>query len=333
MIETKARAIWPRTRSERAGGARTVWARRMAGRGAKRTVSLWLSALAAVAMSASAVELAGRVTHGELSEISGIVKSSYGDFYWVHNDSGDVARIYAIDADSRPVKPPYLRISADEWPGHRIDNAWHTDWEDIALADGVLYLADVGNNGNARRDLGVYAVNEADPRAIATMRALKFIPIRYPDQRRFPAEQWHFDCEAVFAADGKLYFLTKHRRPGVHASWEAGVKLYRLDTQYVDRENVLTLVGRREDVLLATGADLSPDGARLAVATYSALWIFDRPEAGDNWLAGDASRLDLNRGMAKQLEAITWEDAATLRLINEQRDVMRARVSEFAPVP
>ena len=189
------------------------------------------------------------------------------------------------------------------------------------------------NNGNARRDLGVYAVNEPDPRSVAAMRALKFIPIRYPDQRRFPAEQWHFDCEAVFAADGKLYFLTKHRRPGEHASWEAGVKLYRLDTQHVDRENVLTLVGRREDVVLATGADLSPDGTRLAVATYSALWIFDRPEAGDNWLAGDASRLDLKRGMAKQLEAITWDDGATLRLINEQGDVMRARVSEFSPVP
>ena len=294
---------------------------------------MWLSSLAAMALSAGAIEPAGQVSHPELPEISGIVKSSYGDFYWVHNDSGDTARIYAIDADSRPVKPPFLRISTDEWQGHQIDNAWHTDWEDIALANGVLYLADVGNNGNARRDLGVYVVNEADPRTVTTMRALKFIPIRYPDQRRFPAEQWHFDCEAVFVADGKLYFLTKHRRPGEHASWEAGVKLYRLDTQHVDRENVLTLIGGREDVVLATGADLSPDGTRLAVATYTALWIFDQPETGDNWLAGDASRLDLKRAVAKQLEAIAWDDATTLRLINEQGDVMRARVSEFSRIP
>ena len=298
-----------------------------------RTAPLWLSALAVLALSAGAVEPAGQVSHPELPEISGIVKSSYGDFYWVHNDSGDLPRVYAIDRDSRPVKPPFLRVSADKWPGHRIDNAWHTDWEDIALADGVLYLADVGNNGNARRDLGVYAVNEADPRTVTTMRALKFIPIRYPDQRRFPAEQWHFDCEAVFAADGKLYFLTKHRRPGEHASWEPGVKLYRLDTQHLDQENVLTLVGRREDVVMATGADLSPDAMRLAVSTYSALWIFDRPETGDNWLAGHASRLEIKSSVAKQLEAIAWDDGATLRLINEQRDVMRARVSEFSAVP
>ena len=294
---------------------------------------MWLPAVAALAVSAGDVEMAGHVSHPGLPEISGIVKSSYGDLYWVHNDSGDAPRVYAIDANSRPVKPSYVRMSVNKWPGHRIDNAWHTDWEDIALADGVLYLADVGNNGNARRDLGVYAVNEADPRTVEKMRALKFIPIRYPDQRRFPAERWHFDCEAVFTADGKLYFLTKHRRPGEQASFEPGVKLYRLDTEHLDRDNVLTLVGRRQDVVLATGADLSPDATRLAVSTYNALWIFDRPETGDNWLAGDASRLKLKTSVAKQLEAIAWDDGSTLRLINEQGDVMRARVSEFSPVP
>ena len=300
--------------------------------GARRKKPPLLAALVALSVSAGAVEPAGQVSHPELPEISGIVKSSYGDFYWVHNDSGDLPRVYAIDGDSRPVKP-FLRMSDDKWPGHRIHNAWHTDWEDIALSDGVLYLADVGNNGNARRDLGVYAVNEADPRTVTTMRALKFIPIRYPDQRRFPAEQWHFDCEAVFVADGKLYFLTKHRRPGERASQEPGVKLYRLDTQHLDSENILTLVGRREDVVMATGADLSPDAMRLAVSTYSALWLFDRPETGDNWLAGHASRLEVKPSVARQLEAIAWEDGTTLRLINEQRDVMRARISEFSAVP
>ena len=85
--------------------------------------------------------------------------------------------------------------------------------------------------------------------------------------------------------------------------------------------------------MLATGADLSPDAARLAVATYNALWIFDRPATGDNWLAGEASRLKLKTSVAKQLEAIAWDDGSTLRLINEQGDVMRASVSEFSPVP
>lgn len=292
----------------------------------------WLLLAAALAAaSAGAVERIGRLDHPALAEVSGIVKSAAGDYYWVHNDSGDSARLFAIDAGGQPLWPPYLGIaSAADWPGHAIDAAWHFDWEDIALADGKLYIADVGNNGNARRDLGVYVVNEPDPLAIPKMRALRHLPLRYPDQRAFPAEAWHFDCEAVFAADGKLYFITKHRQPGRISDWEAGAKLYRLDTEYTDRENVLTLVGQRPDVFLATGADLSPDGRTLAVSTYTALWLFERPDAGDNWFAGPARKLDLDRGIAQQLEAIAWEDATTLRLVNEQRDVLRARVEEFA---
>ena len=279
--------------------------------------------------AADPVRVIGRVEHEALAEISGIVKSTLGDFYWVHNDSGDEARLYAIDADARVLRPPFTGVPEADWPGHVIDGAWNFDWEDIALADGVLYIADVGNNGNARRDLGVYVVNEPDPLAIPRMRTLNFLPVRYPDQESHPAKLWHFDCEAVFVADDKLYFITKHRRPGEIGGFEAGAKLYRLDTAFTDRENVLTLVGTREDVLLATGADLSPDGSRLAVSTYDALWIFDRPLQGDNWLAGTAWRLDLDRRVAKQLEAVAWDDAQTLRLVNENRDVMLADLRAF----
>ena len=283
-------------------------------------------------VAADAVRIIGHVEHEALDEVSGIEKSALGDFYWVHNDSGDEARLYAIDADSAVLKPPYVPVPAGDWPGHVIDSAWNFDWEDIALAEGVLYIADVGNNGNARRDLGVYVVNEPDPLAIPRMRTLRFLPVRYPDQETYPAQRWHFDCEAVFVADDKLYFITKHRRPGEIGGFEAGAKLYRLDTSFTDRENVLTLVGTHEDIFLATGADLSPDGSRLAVSTYDALWIFDRPADGDNWLSGTAWRLDLSRNVVKQLEAVTWDDAATLRLVNENRDVMVADVDAFTPV-
>lgn len=297
--------------------------------GAKYALAVCAVACAISVCAADAVQVVGRVEHEALDEVSGIVKSTLGDFYWVHNDSGDEARLFAVDADSAVLKPPYLPVSEADWPGHVIDSAWNFDWEDIALADGVLYIADVGNNGNARRDLGVYVVNEPDPLAIPRMRTLNFLPVRYPDQESYPAKLWHFDCEAVFVSDDKLYFITKHRRPGEIGGFEAGAKLYRLDTAFTDRENILTLVGMREDIVLATGADLSPDGNRLAVSTYDALWIFDRPLDGDDWLAGTAWRLDLDRRVAKQLEAVAWDDAETLRLVNENRDVMLAEVKAF----
>ena len=277
------------------------------------------------------LERVGHLAHEALGEVSGIVKSARGDFYWVHNDSGDSPRLFAIDAQGTPLKPPYLPVELADWPGHAIDNASHFDWEDIALADGVLYVADVGNNGNARRDLGVYVVNEPDPLAIPRMRALKYLPVRYPDQEDHPGDVWHFDCEAVFVADGALYFLTKHRQSRRIGEGAPGTKLYRLDTYHTDVENVLTLVGRREDVSQVTGADMSPDGSRLAVATYTTLWLFDRPEDGDDWLSGEAWRLDLETAQTKQLEALAWEDASTLRLTNEQRDLFRARIGDFTP--
>ena len=278
------------------------------------------------------LELVGRLAHEALGEVSGIVKSARGDFYWVHNDSGDSPRLFAIDGEGTPLKPPWMPIDLADWPGHAIDNATHFDWEDIALSDGVLYVADVGNNGNARRDLGVYVVNEPDPFAIPRMRALKYLPVRYPDQDDHPGDVWHFDCEAVFVADGVLHFLTKHRQSGQIGEGAPGTKLYRLDTHHTDAENVLTLVGRRDDVSQVTAADMSPDGNRLAVATYTTLWLFDRPAYDDDWLSGKTWRLDLDTSQAKQLEALAWEDASSLRLTNEQRDLFRARIGDFVPV-
>ena len=77
---------------------------------------------------------------------------------------------------------------------------------------------------------------------------------------------------------------------------------------------------------------MSPDGNRLAVATYTTLWLFDRPAYDDDWLSGKTWRLDLDTSQAKQLEALAWEDASSLLLTNEQRDLFRARIGDFVPV-
>ena len=285
-----------------------------------------------VAAHAGAVEVVGRVSHPALAEVSGLVKSARGDFFWTHNDSGDAPRLFAIDAEGAPLWPAWRRLAAADWPGHAIANAAHFDWEAITLHEGVLYIADVGNNGNARRDLGVYVVHEPDPLAVDKMRALLFLPIRYPDQVEHPGATWHFDCESVFVADGKLHFITKHRESGRIDRAERGAKLYRLETRHTDRENVLALVGRHDGIRWATDAALSADASRLVVASPEALWMFERPARPGDWFSGKAWKLPLTPRVVKQLEAVAWIDDDTLLLINEQRDVMRANVADFAPV-
>ena len=142
------------------------------------------------------IERIGVVAHEPITEMSGIVKSrTYDGVYWVHNDSGDEARLFAIDAEGRVIFPSFLTASyyaesaepgREPWPGLSIAQASNVDWEDVAVEDGQLYIGDIGNNGNARRDLGVYVLNEPNPRAIAMTRALRFLPLRYPEQSQFP---------------------------------------------------------------------------------------------------------------------------------------------------
>lgn len=280
----------------------------------------------------------GVVKHPPVDEISGIVKSrTYPNVWWVHNDSGDSARIFAIDGKGNQVFPGWLKDrywaeqaqkpAKEPWPGFKIHLAANLDWEDIAIDDGKLYIAAMGNNGNNRRDLGVYVLNEPYPGGLPETRILKFLPIRYPDQHQVPAKKWHFDCESLFVSNGKLYFLTKHRVAGQFDRGELGTKLYRLDTAHTDRENVLELVDARGDLAMPTAADLSPDGTKLAVLTVRALWIFPKPKEGDAWLTGGkAQRLLFDPRKAKQVEAVCWDDAATLRVVNEQRDIFAVKL-------
>ena len=69
--------------------------------------------------------------------------------------------------------------------------------------------------------------------------------------------------------------------------------------------------------------DVSPDGKRLAVLTYVALWIFERPGDDDRWLQGKSEAIPLDRALVKQNEAIGWETNRTLLMTNEQRDIFR----------
>ena len=73
-------------------------------------------------------------------ESSGLVKSRvHDDVYWTHNDSGDSARLYAVDRGGNLVKPT-LTLS---YRGITVHGAKNIDWEGIT-SDGegslILYM-------------------------------------------------------------------------------------------------------------------------------------------------------------------------------------------------
>lgn len=289
---------------------------------------------------------AATVAHEPVSEMSGLVASRrFPGVFWTHNDSGDAARLFAIDSRGMVLMPPFLagsyRIGGldptdkrPSWPGLRVDGATNYDWEDIATDGEHLYIADMGNNGNARRDLGVYQLVEPNPLAVESAHILKRIPVAYPDQKAFPdPENWQFDCEALFHFRGKLHFLTKHRMPGKISVPQTGTKLYRLDTEHSDKVNVLRKLDSVPDLGgWVTGADVSPNGKVLAVlchAPISSVWLFDLPANGDALLQGPVRRMFLSG--TGQCEAIGFDGDETVVVTNEGRQVFRLPIQGFRP--
>ena len=279
------------------------------------------------AQASESVENSLLIEFPAISEMSGLEKSQqFDDVYWVHNDSGDEPRLFALDSQGKVIIPPFIQGNfhgedVEEgkrpWPGLAVEVAANIDWEDIALSDGMLYIADMGNNGNARRDLGIYVVSEPNPRAVLRTRPFQFIPVRYPDQASFPPEQWTFDSESIFVHEESIYIVTKHRGKGIF-ELAPGANLYRLRDWRTDQINVLEKVDSHDDMFFVTASDLSPTGETLAVLGYTELWLFSEPDEEGKWLSGDVRRLRLDLPTTGIVEAITWIDEETLLLGSEE---------------
>lgn len=279
------------------------------------------------------VESAGIIGYAPLNEISGCVASrTWPDVIWLHNDSGDAPRLFAIEPDGTLIIPDFLRKSYGtgslafwkaRWPGLELLGAINHDWEDIAIVGDALVIADMGNNGNHRRDLGVIELAEPNPRATVRTRARGFRALRYPEQQTFPGRVWEFDSEALFhdPRTNRLYAITKHRRAGQIRGLIAGAHLYGLPEPASD--GAMTRIATRADIGYVTAADLSADGEWLAVAGYRDVWFLPRPDQGENWFAAPGHRIALQPLRTRQIEAACWIAPRRLLIINEAGEMFR----------
>jgi hypothetical protein len=247
----------------------------------------------------------------KIREPSGLVQSRrHAGVFWTHNDSGDFARIFAIDRKGAALAE------------FRVEKARNVDWEEITADDaGHLYIGDIGNNRSTRRDLAVYRIAEPDPAqrrgSVVPDRVLRF---RYADQTvgRSPRE---YDAEAMVWYAGSLYLFTKHRV-------DACTTVYRLPDEATAEERVLEpLASLRVSAAPlpfsgnVTGASLSADGTRLAVLTYTEVRLFSRSGKAFLPLRAVAS-LRLEPSRTGQVEGIAW-DGTSLLLGNEARRLFR----------
>lgn len=281
---------------------------------------LWLLALAVVlapAPQASAQILSFLIPSGKLDlalvpECSGLVQSlRYNGVFWTLSDSGNQPVIVPVTARGK---------IAPGWNGPvRIEGVNNNDWEDLALdAKGNLIIADVGNNSGRRKQLMLHFVKEPKPGA-TTAKPTRTLRVHYEDQREASPD---YDCEAVFEAGGKIFFLTKHRT-------DTRTRLYRLDGDSTKRSNPLRLVDSFEIGGMVTGADTSPDGKLVAVLTYTALWVFEFDPKTGNIFTGSVRRTPI---FAWQAEGVAFDGNESIVIGNEGGQLFRVPLSDLKPV-
>jgi hypothetical protein len=194
----------------------------------------------------------GTIHASQATELSGLVASRRRPgVLWTHNDSGDGPRVLAVRASGTLVGDVAIAGAAA------------TDWEDIAIRGGTLYLADIGDNDAERDDVVVYRVPE--PAAGATTSApAQALRLRYPDGAH--------DAETLLVdpRSGSLAIVTKafDGNSGVyvaaHPSASATTTLHRAAGLR------LGLGG------LATAGDVSADGRVIVVRTYTGFVAWER---------------------------------------------------------
>lgn len=221
-----------------------------------------------VAHAAGPVQLVCRFQDQEIAESSGLAASAHSsDYFFTHNDSGDGARFFAVDRRGRTLAT------------FRVTGASNVDWEDMARgkdAQGrpVLLFGDIGDNSRKRDHLTIYEVPEpeVDPDQAGVSRrveAAQAFEVRYPDGKH--------DAETLlFHPNGQVFLVTKGlKSSGVYASQgrlkggEPNVLVKVSWIRFASLPATTTSLADHLRRLMATGGDISPDGERVVIRTYT----------------------------------------------------------------
>jgi hypothetical protein len=220
----------------------------------------------------------GTIANPAVTEASGIAASRLNDaVLWIHNDSGDEPRLFAIDTTGTTLAVVH------------IDNASAVDWEDIASVtiDGIawIYIADVGDNAENRSFISVYRILE--PRVNLLSKDSAFHAVATENRFAYPDGAHNCEALAVHPGTGALYLVTK-TEDSVCQVFKGEWKENPAGTQTLKKIAELRLPYSPGPLRLVTAADISPDGTRALLRTYLTALEFQTSSAtsGDAlWLA------------------------------------------------
>ncbi len=188
-----------------------------------------------------------------INEGSGIADSKINPgSIWVEEDSDNPPEITLVKHDGTVVKKVFIK------------GAVNRDWEDMALYNDSIYIADIGDNDEIYKTYKFYIFRE--PLSSSdTVNTFKTVSFKYPDGSH-DAEAFLLDRKS-----GDIYILTKRDNPS---------RIYKLKYPYSDSLNTLTLEGRLRYTGVVSAA-ISHDDKEVIIKTYPALNYYRRKSGQD----------------------------------------------------
>jgi hypothetical protein len=202
-----------------------------------------------------------KIQNNDINEASGIAASqSFPGYFWVHNDSGDKARLFLIDSLGNG------RIEFE------VTSTTNRDWEDIAIFKdpitnrSTIVVAEMGDNVAQHQEYSLLLIEE--PKILpskknTSLTVTKKINFTYPDGPR--------DAEALMIDPytNDIFIVSKR---------EANVSLYRIAFPYKLEETMITEKVLTLPLTFITAGDISENGEEILIKNYDSIYYFSRKQ-------------------------------------------------------
>lgn len=234
----------------------------------------------------------GIIENSEINEASGIASSKiYEDVLYVHNDSGDKSRIFAINKKGKSLCEFHLL------------NCQARDWEDVATGPGPLdscsyiYVGDIGDN-EAKYDIK-YIYRFPEPN-LSVIDSQKVVIVQNVDKIRFRYSDGKFDAEALMVDPlTKDIFIASKR--------DLKVRLYQIRyPQSLTKINTMKCIDTL-DVSIVVAADISSSGTEIIMKNYHEVYYWQRGRGESVQRALSRMPRKLTYVKERQGEALAWD--------------------------
>ncbi|MGO1520340.1 MAG: hypothetical protein ACTHWQ_02300 [Sphingobacterium sp.] len=233
----------------------------------------------------------GKLTSPALGEVSGMIPSErYPSSIWVHNDSGDDARIYLVDSLANLIGTVKFQgiqgVDIEDIAWVKIEGQYH------------LVLADIGDNRGCREELYLYILKEpegvvAGNQVVVPRTDIRICTLRFADHPR--------DAEAIFVdpEDQTLFLISK--RDFRSTLYAASVFQDRSRSSYILRPQI------QLPFTFVTAADISQQRDGVLIKNLTSIYYWSLSPAANLLESLNQPATALNYQAEPQGEALAFD--------------------------